>query len=302
MTPTLRSLWLGCMSFLLLLGNAGAKKPPVKRIAAPSAAAAPAAAPAAPAASAPSDAPAPAADPKSTAEVAAPPAAPAVVGSAVASPAEPATASSPPPAPNLTPEQLALARQHFEAGLQSFQDKQYDAALNEFTTAFEISKEPDLLYNLHRVAIRLGQKDMAVAYLRQYLKYRPAEADKLQAEIDRINAEAPPPSAPPVLAPAAVTPSDAQPTKARWPGAVLMVFGGASAVTGIALLAASAALPTDAAADKTRNSALLGTGGFLLGTGAVEVIGGLALYLVRRPKTQVALAPAGAGLQLAGAF
>ena len=271
--------------------------PPLKRTVALSAAAA------APAAPAPSEPPAPVADPAPTAPVAAAPApaAPAVAGSAVASPAEPATASSPPPAPNLTPEQLALARQHFEAGLQAFQDKQYDTALNEFTTAFELSKEPDLLYNLHRVAIRLGQKDMAVAYLRQYLKYRPGESAKLQAEIDRINAEAAPPSAPPVVVPAAAA-VDARPTKPRWPGAVLLGFGGVSAVTGIVLLAATAGLTTDVAADQTRSSALLGAGGFLLATGAVEVIGGLAIYLTRRPKTQLALSPAGAGLRLAGSF
>lgn len=303
MMPTQRSPLLGCMALALMMGSADAKKPPAAR---GPAAAVPAPAPAAKPLPQPPDSPsnpdAASTAPQSPAEAAAPPAA----ATATAAPPTPPTPPAPPtpPIPHLTPDELAVARQHFEAGTQAFEDNRYEVALNEFTTSFEISKEPDLLYNLHRVAIRLGQKDMAVNYLRQYLEYRPADAVKIQTEIDQINAQPLPPPAPPAPPTPRVgaTAADTGPAAPRWPGVVLMVFGGASAATGAALLAATGALATDTATDKVRGNSLLGAGGFLLGTGVVEVIGGAVLYLKRRPRAQVALVPSGAGLQLVGLY
>lgn len=293
MMPTHRPLLLCCMSFLVALGNASAKKPPPKKAPAPAAAAAAPAPEATPAAE-PTAAAAPSATPAPADPAAATPAAPAAAAAAPAADAKPAP-------PTLTPEQLALAKQHFDAGTQAFAEKRYDTALNEFTTSFEISKEPDLLYNLHRVAIRLGQKEMAIGYLRDYLRYRPEESSKIQSEIDQLNAPPPPPPPPPVLA--APPPSvETSRTAPRWPGSVLMVLGGASAVTGAALLIATAPLSADPAADKVRTNSLLGAGGFLVATGAVEFIAGLAIYLKRRPPAHVAVLPAGAGLQLVGQF
>lgn len=290
MMPTHRPLLLCCMSFLVALGSASAKKPPPKKAAAPAAAAA---------------APAPEATPPAEPTAAAAPSAtPAPADPAAATPAAPAAAAAPaadakPAPPTLTPEQLALAKQHFDAGTQAFAEKRYDTALNEFTTSFEISKEPDLLYNLHRVAVRLGQKEMAIGYLHDYLRYRPEESSKIQTEIDQLNAPPPPP--PPVLAPPPPSVETSR-TAPRWPGSVLMVLGGASAVTGAALLIATAPLSADPAADKVRTNSLLGAGGFLAATGAVEFIAGLAIYLKRRPPAHVAVLPAGAGLQLVGQF
>lgn len=296
MMPTHRSPLLGCMALALMMGSADAKKPP----AAPGPAAA---------VSAPAPAPAakslpPPADPPSSPDAAsAAPPSPPEAAAAAAPPAAVTAAPQTPPIPNLTPEELAVARQHFEAGTQAFEDKRYEVALNEFTTSFEISKEPDLLYNLHRVAIRLGQKDMAVNYLRQYLEYRPADSAKIQTEIDQINAQPLAPPTPPAPPPrVAATAADTGSAAPRWPGVVLMVFGGASAATGVALLAATGALPTDIATDKVRSNSLLGAGGFLLGTGVVELIGGAVLYVKRRPRAQTALVPTSAGLQLVGLY
>ena len=303
MMPTFRSLPLlaCCISFLFALETAGAKKPPPKKPAAPAAAAAAAAPapplestpPATPAVAPPNEAPATPTEAKPPAEDK-PPAAPLA--------AAPAAADAKPATPTLTPEQLALAKQHFDAGTQAFEEKHYEVALNEFTTSFEISKEPDLLYNLHRVAIRLGQREMAVNYLRDYLRYRPEESAKVQPEIDQLNAQSPPPPAPVSTPPAPA--GESVRGAPRWPGSALMVLGGASAVAGAAVLIATTSLPTDEATptDRARGGALLGAGGFLVATGAVEFIAGLAIYLKRRPSApaRVALLPLGASLPSVG--
>lgn len=297
-----RSALFCCLWLLLGPASSEAKKPLPKHGPAPAAGAAPAAAPVAapPApAEATTAAPAPAAAPPAAAPPAEAAATPASPPDAAASPPSTADAQTPPAAaPALTPVQLELAKKHFDAGTQAFAEQHYETALNEFTTSFEISKEPDLLYNLYRVAVRLEQKELALNYLRDYLRYRPEEAAKLQPEIDKLTA----PPAPPPAAVASSTASEGRRAAPRWPGAVLMVLGGASAATGAALLIATSAVPTDAATDQVRSSSLLGAGSFLVATGAVELIAGIAIYVARRPRAQLALVPAGSGLGLVGRF
>lgn len=189
---------------------------------------------------------------------------------------------------------MEAAQRHFAAGEKAYSEGRYDAALNDFTTSYELSKEPDLLYNLHQVALKLGQKEMAVGYLREYMQKRPAEATKIQGEIDAIQNPAPKP------APAAI---DTRPTEAapsRAPAILLMIFGSASVATGAALLGAS--LTSGGASSDPQHRSMLGAGSFLLATGALETAGGLALYLRNRPKAPLVFRPAGAGLQLAGQF
>lgn len=312
-----RSALFCCLWLLLGPASSEAKKPLPKRGPAPAAGAAPAAAPvaappapaeatvpasapaAAPPAAAPTGAAPPAAPPPAAASPAEAAAAPASSSDAAASPPANADAQTPPAAaPALTPVQLELAKKHFDAGTQAFAEQHYETALNEFTTSFEISREPDLLYNLYRVAVRLEQKELALNYLRDYLRYRPEEAAKLQPEIDKLTA----PPAPPPAAVASSASVEGRRTAPRWPGAVLMVLGGASAATGAALLIATSALPTDAATDQVRSSSLLGAGSFLVATGAVELIAGIAIYVARRPQAQLALVPTGSGLGLVGRF
>lgn len=306
MMPLRRYVLPCCLGLLLAPASLAAKKPLPGKKPAPAASAAPAPPLAAPAESkTPAEAAAAAPEAKPSAEATAPAGAPAAAAAPTAPDAPAAAAAPPAPAaqPTITPEQLALAKQHFDAGTQAFAEKRYEVALNEFTTSFEISKEPDLLYNLYRVAVRLEQKEMALNYLREYVRIRPEESPKLQPEIDQLTAPSPPPAAV-----AAVSPP-LQKTAPRWPGAVLLVLGGASAVTGSALLIANAALPVDdtaaaaaTASDRVRSSSLTGAGAFLVATGAVELIAGIAIYVARRPKERVALLPTGSGLKLVGSF
>ncbi len=223
---------------------------------------------------------------------------------APASAAEPTPDPAPDPAPtppktNITPQMVAAAQRHFAAGEQAFREGRYDAALNDFTTSYELSKEPDLLYNLHQVALKLGQKEMAVGYLREYARQRPEDASKIEAEITAINAA---PAQPNPALSATPTSTDTNRFAPRWSAAVLLVFGGACVVTGAALLGVMATLSPHAPADQVPRRSMLAAGGFLLATGAAETVGGLVLYLKRRPPARAAFRPGGAGFQLVGEF
>ena len=201
---------------------------------------------------------------------------------------DPSSAAS---ATRLAPEKLSLARRHFDAGEQAFRDRKYDVALDEFTTAYEISKEPDLLYNLHKVALKLGQKEMALSYLREYRAHRPASeqpaidreiADVTAADVKPEPAEITPPPAPPPPPPPLPPPPSELVRPPRSAGLALISVGAAFAVGGAAILAVGATTTPDGGAGTTHGRGMLVSGGFLAGTGVVAIIGGVVITLKSR--------------------
>lgn len=73
------------------------------------------------------------------------------------------------PAQALGQEDEATARSHFEAARSHFERGAYEEAQREFQAAYELSRHPELLYNLYLVAERLGDLDTAIAHLERYL-------------------------------------------------------------------------------------------------------------------------------------
>jgi tetratricopeptide (TPR) repeat protein len=61
------------------------------------------------------------------------------------------------------------ARVHFQSGTRYFDRGEYEAAIREFTAAFELSGRPQLLYNLYLAHERLGQIREAAETLAAYL-------------------------------------------------------------------------------------------------------------------------------------
>ncbi len=317
-----RILTVVCCLSLLMFHPAGAKKPGGKRppqatppaAAAPAAtdsgssASAPAAAPAVPGTAAAAEAPAgatpiaPAAASPSPAEGAAssrPPSSAADVA-----PAETAGAASvaPPVLPVLKPEDLAIATHHFEQGEKAFNEGRYEEALNEFTTSYEISKQPDLLYNLSKVAIKLSQKDMAIGYLQELVRLRPSEQAQIDKEIAELNAPPPPPKPEPPVALVVPVPTESRWLAKRRAGLALIGTGAIFLATGGALLSAMVAVPQDSGASATQHTSMLTTGAFLAATGAVALLGGIVITVKRKSDSRVALLPTGTGLILLGQF
>lgn len=61
------------------------------------------------------------------------------------------------------------ARVHFEAGTRAFDTGEYEAAVAEFERAYELTRHPDLLFNIYSSAERAGQLERAADALTRFL-------------------------------------------------------------------------------------------------------------------------------------
>lgn len=66
-------------------------------------------------------------------------------------------------------EEMERGRLHFQAGASYYEAGDYEDALREFTRAYELSRRPELLFNLHLCHQQLDQLDLAVQRLAEYL-------------------------------------------------------------------------------------------------------------------------------------
>jgi len=216
--------------------------------------------------------------------------------------AAPSNAAPSNAAASLPPAVLEEAQRIYQMGQDAYSKGRYDSAFTSFHHAYQMTKAPDLLYNLAKVSTKLGQKEVAVGYYRQYLAGHPADEVTVQKELDDLQG--------PVVATAvSATASDpaAEPQIPRWvPWAMI---GGGAGLLGISigLLVAGGITPVDSSADQAQRRAMLASGGVLGGIGLAATVGGVVLRLRDKrstaPKTaQLFLAPSGLGLQLAGTY
>lgn len=243
--------------------------------------------------------PAPAATPSPTP-------APASTNSATATPAASANpAGGTAPAnkpPELPPAVLEEAQRLYQFGQEAYNKKRYDVAFGSFNRVYQLTKSPDLLYNLAKVAIKLDQKEVAIGYYRQYLSSHPPDEATVQKEMDELTGGPPPPP------PQALTAPAGEATIPRWvPWALI---GGGTGLLGISLglLVAGGISPADTAADQAQRRGMLASGGVLGGIGLAATVGGVVLKLREKSANKPAasaslhLLPMGTGLQLAGTF
>jgi tetratricopeptide (TPR) repeat protein len=119
------------------------------------------------------------------------------------------------------------ARRHFEAGTRAFETGDYELAVTEFQSAYEIAPHPDILFNIYSAAERAGQLDLAARALERHLAaatIEPAQRTALEERLTRLReriartaSEEPPPpeehreDAAPPEAPAPPPPSGVHP-------------------------------------------------------------------------------------------
>lgn len=226
-------------------------------------------------------------------------------------PAAPAAASKPAESPSaLPPAVLEEAARIYQMGQDAYGKGRYESAFTSFHHAYQMTKAPDLLYNLAKVSVKLGQREVAVGYYRQYLAGHPADEATVQKELDELLLASPLGSVTTQTpAPAPVPSGPASDLDIpRWvPWAMI---GGGAGLLGISigLLVAGGITPADTAADQAQRRAMLASGGVLGGIGLASTIGGAVLRLrmgksTNQPKTaQMFLSPAGLGFQLVGTY
>jgi hypothetical protein len=77
-------------------------------------------------------------------------------------PAAPAAASKPAESPSaLPPAVLEEAARIYQMGQDAYGKGRYESAFTSFHHAYQMTKAPDLLYNLAKVSVQLGQREVA---------------------------------------------------------------------------------------------------------------------------------------------
>ena len=184
---------------------------------------------------------------------------------AAAAPAPTAQAGAPGQPSQL--EQQA-AQQHYQAGVMFFEAQNWSAARAEFEAAYQLTKYPDLLYNLAKIAEKQGRTADEVRYLDEYLAGNPPDAEQVRARLQ-------------VIRPA--TPAEKKPLP--WGAIGLLAGGGAALIIGFACggaaLAAADTVASSSNSGKPFTSDLFATQerGKQLSSAAIafDVIGGVAL-------------------------
>ncbi len=94
-------------------------------------------------------------------------------------------------AEELTAEQKEEARHHFISGGKRYQEGEYQAAIDHFELAYDITHAPELLYNIGRCYEELGNKPRAVSHYEMYLRLSPdiEDADLVRDRIDSMKAD-----------------------------------------------------------------------------------------------------------------
>ncbi len=206
------------------------------------------------------------------------------------------------------------ARGAFAAGQAAYTAGRFAEALGYFERAYELTREPDLLYNIATVHDRLRHDAQALDAYRRYLEARPDAEDRANIEARvRVLEEAvaretaaPAPEAQPEPAPEPEPEPEPRPAgraSDAGPGPwIVAIAGGALLAGGVALLVATQ-LDLDAVASGTRWADIQGaydrvpilsaTGWSLLGVGAAALAGGLIWAALGGGSTEVALGPGG---------
>src|SRR5262249_6749752 len=80
-------------------------------------------------------------------------------------------------------QDFEAAGKHFSAAQEAFGARHFKTAATEFQAAYQITKDPVLLYNVGESWEKAGDGHQAVASYKAYLKEQPAAQDK--AEVQR---------------------------------------------------------------------------------------------------------------------
>ncbi|NVB40291.1 hypothetical protein G6O69_20785 [Pseudenhygromyxa sp. WMMC2535] len=211
------------------------------------------------------------------------------------------------------PEQSDEAGRYGDAALDAFQSGDYQAAIENFERAFELSNNPNNLFNIGRVYEEWGKLELAVEHYKKFLaqpgvslEYRKAALERLEVLEKTIaatkagEAEAEPQPEPPapVVDAGGDSSIDAGPQpdterrrKQRNAGYALLGVGGVALIAGgiVGGLTASTSASLRDEADPERREQLVDRGNTLAPTADALLISGATLAVVGLIVTLTAL-------------
>ncbi len=71
------------------------------------------------------------------------------------------------------------ARAHFKKGMSAIAEGHYDSGIEELKRAYDILPHPNVLYNIARAYVDVGDSENAVTYYRKYLEGNPKDRDEV---------------------------------------------------------------------------------------------------------------------------
>jgi len=111
------------------------------------------------------------------------------------------------------PKEKKEAQQHIEKATAAHQAGKYDEALTELQAAYALDAQPDLLYAIGQVYVKLDKCDDAIASYEKFLGTNPPAdaANSAKEAIETCKAKQPPPPPPPEPTPPPQPPPPPQP-------------------------------------------------------------------------------------------
>lgn len=80
------------------------------------------------------------------------------------------------------------ARAHFKKGMEAFSAGKYEEGIAELEKAYQILPHPNVLYNIGRAYVELGDLERSIDYYKKYLETNPADKDETQAIVRSLEA------------------------------------------------------------------------------------------------------------------
>ena len=158
------------------------------------------------------------------------------------------------------PKEKKQAQNHIANATEAHQAGKYDVALTELQTAYSLDAQPDLLYAIGQVHVKLGRCDDAIASYEQFLATNPpaepaaaaTEAiDTCKAQLAAAQPPPPEPTPPPEPAPPPPPPPEGKPFYTDVIGGALVGAGVVSLVVGGVMYGSAVSTLDDAEAAPT---------------------------------------------------
>lgn len=82
------------------------------------------------------------------------------------------------------------ARAHFKKGMANVADGRYEAGIEELKKAYDILPHPNVLFNIARAYVDMGDLENAVAFYKRYLEGNPKDRDEVAQIVASLEARA----------------------------------------------------------------------------------------------------------------
>src|SRR5437899_3183462 len=92
------------------------------------------------------------------------------------------------------------AKRHFREGMSLIAAGQVERGIAELKQAYAIKPHPDVLYDIAKAYVDLGNISEALNYFRQYVATAPADKEQVVSVMQRLQAAIAPPAPPPPAA------------------------------------------------------------------------------------------------------